>query len=136
MQNPGTTTFSTAQRLPKPGKSGVPGPGHYRTGGGLGEQKESKRSTSPRPVFGTCTRDGRAKVYMDAELMRAYYGGLLGEGEIWVVGSWGLGVWVWGWGLGRQSDSFAAHHAARACARTACSSQLSAARHPACCRRR
>lgn len=30
MANPGTMTFGTAQRLPKPGKSGVPGPGHYK----------------------------------------------------------------------------------------------------------
>jgi hypothetical protein len=26
---PGTMTFGTAQRLPKPGKSGVPGPGAH-----------------------------------------------------------------------------------------------------------
>ncbi|KAI8474658.1 MAG: flagellar associated protein [Monoraphidium minutum] len=66
MANPGTMTFGTAQRLPKPGKSGVPVD--------LGEQKESKRSTCPRAVFGTCTRDGMAKVYLDADLMKTYYG--------------------------------------------------------------
>lgn len=31
--------------------------GHYRVPPALGEQKESKRSTSPRAVFGTSTRD-------------------------------------------------------------------------------
>ncbi|GBF90044.1 flagellar associated protein [Raphidocelis subcapitata] len=66
MQSPGTMSFGTAQRLPKPGKSGVPI--------GLGEQKESIRSTEPRAVFGTCTRDGQAKTYMDPELMKTYYG--------------------------------------------------------------
>ncbi len=29
--NPGSMTFGTAQRLPKPGKDGVPGPGQYQT---------------------------------------------------------------------------------------------------------
>uniref|UniRef100_A0A383WC15 Flagellar associated protein n=1 Tax=Tetradesmus obliquus TaxID=3088 RepID=A0A383WC15_TETOB len=71
---PGTMTFGTAQRLPKPGKSGVPGPGHYKTSPALGEQKESKRSTSPRAVFGTATRAGQEKVYLDGELMKTYYG--------------------------------------------------------------
>lgn len=55
--NPGSMTFGTAQRLPKPGKDGVPGPGHYRVPPALGEQKESKRATLPRAVFGTSTRD-------------------------------------------------------------------------------
>ncbi len=74
MANPGTMTFGTSTRLPKPGKSGIPGPGHYKVPHGLGEQKESKRGTQPRAVFGTCTRDGMAKVYCDAELMKAFYG--------------------------------------------------------------
>jgi len=72
--NSGTFTFGTSARLPKPGKSGVPGPGHYKSQAALGEQKESKRSTSPRAVIGTSTRDGQAKVYLDSELMKTYYG--------------------------------------------------------------
>jgi hypothetical protein len=36
--------------------------GHYKTSPALGEQKESKRSTSPRAVFGTATRAGQEKV--------------------------------------------------------------------------
>jgi hypothetical protein len=36
---------------------GVCPAGHYRVPPALGEQKESKRSTSPRAVFGTSTRD-------------------------------------------------------------------------------
>eukprot|EP00877_Chromochloris_zofingiensis_P009552 jgi/Chrzof1/4850/Cz15g01160.t1 len=74
IKSAGTMSFGTSQRLPKPGKSGVPGPGHYTSSPALGEQKESKRSTSPRAVFGTSTRDGQAKVYLDMELMKTYYG--------------------------------------------------------------
>lgn len=36
--------------------------GHYKVSTGLGEQKASQRSTSPRAVFGTSTRDAQAKV--------------------------------------------------------------------------
>jgi hypothetical protein len=36
--------------------------GHYKSQAALGEQRESKRSTSPRAVIGTSTRDGQAKV--------------------------------------------------------------------------
>jgi hypothetical protein len=36
--------------------------GHYKTSPALGEQKESKRSTSSRAVFGTATRAGQEKV--------------------------------------------------------------------------
>eukprot|EP00879_Flechtneria_rotunda_P016706 GHRR01017482.1.p1 GENE.GHRR01017482.1~~GHRR01017482.1.p1 ORF type:complete len:306 (+),score=70.82 GHRR01017482.1:1571-2488(+) len=74
VHNQGTMTFGTAQRLPKPGKSGVPGPGHYKVAPALGDQKESKRVSSSRAVFGTSTRDGQAKVYLDPELMKTYYG--------------------------------------------------------------
>jgi hypothetical protein len=103
---PGTTCFGTSQRLPRHGRSGVPGPGSYkvRRGGGdghvllsvyqssirmwvaalylnrpliirshqharnprrrrrrsqlllgLGEQTESRRCTSAKATFGTCT---------------------------------------------------------------------------------
>ena len=62
MHNPGQMTFGTAQRLPKPGKAGAPGPGAYRAPAGLGAQPESRRATCPRAVFGTCTRDAAAKV--------------------------------------------------------------------------
>ncbi|GBF88746.1 hypothetical protein Rsub_01647 [Raphidocelis subcapitata] len=72
--NAGAAPFGTAQRLPRHGGRGAPGPGHYRSPGGLGAQAESARPTSPRAVFGTCTREGLAKVYLDAALMRAYYG--------------------------------------------------------------
>jgi len=75
--NPGTMAFGTAQRLPRYGKSGVPGPGAYKLPVGLGQQKESKRSSSPRAVFGMCTRGMAEKVYLDMELMK--------------VGGWGFG---------------------------------------------
>ena len=35
---------------------------------GLGDQRESQRSTGPRAVFGTCTRDGWSKVMSRAPL--------------------------------------------------------------------
>jgi len=42
--------------------TGLDPAGQYKTQAALGEQKESKRSSSPRPVFGTSTREGQAKV--------------------------------------------------------------------------
>ena len=36
--------------------------GSYQAEGGIGPQKESKRSTSPRIAFGTATRDQQSKV--------------------------------------------------------------------------
>lgn len=65
---------------------------HEQVPVGLGVQKESKRNTSPRAVFGTCTRDGMAKVYLDADLMKTYYGG---------GGVWGRGEGVRGEGARR-----------------------------------
>lgn len=66
--------FGTSGRSARNGKAHVPGPGSYTHEGGLGEMKESKRSTSPRAVFGTATRDQQSKVWLDEELMKTYGG--------------------------------------------------------------
>ncbi|KAI8467382.1 MAG: flagellar associated protein [Monoraphidium minutum] len=42
---------------------------------GLGrQQQDSRRCSSPRAVFGTCSRDAAAKVFQDRALMRAFQG--------------------------------------------------------------
>lgn len=69
-----TFSFGSSTRLPKQGKSWVPGPGAYQDKSGIGQQTESKRSTSPRAVFGSSTRDIQEKVYLDDDLMKTYYG--------------------------------------------------------------
>lgn len=66
--------FGSSSRSIKYGKNGVPGPGTYNKGGGIGVMQESQRSTSPRPVFGHSTRDGEAKVWLDDELMKTTMG--------------------------------------------------------------
>jgi len=70
--NPGTMSFGTSARLPKYGNNKAPGPGAYTMKSTLGEQ--TVRPTSPKPVFGTSTRDQQDKVYLTHEAMKSYYG--------------------------------------------------------------
>eukprot|EP00201_Polytomella_parva_P004331 CAMPEP_0175073746 /NCGR_PEP_ID=MMETSP0052_2-20121109/20789_1 /TAXON_ID=51329 ORGANISM="Polytomella parva, Strain SAG 63-3" /NCGR_SAMPLE_ID=MMETSP0052_2 /ASSEMBLY_ACC=CAM_ASM_000194 /LENGTH=217 /DNA_ID=CAMNT_0016341701 /DNA_START=293 /DNA_END=946 /DNA_ORIENTATION=- len=65
--------FGTSTRNEKIGKN-VPGPGAYPHEGGIGIMKESKRSTSPRAIFGTASRDQQNKVWLDDELMKTFGG--------------------------------------------------------------
>lgn len=67
------TGFGTSTRSIKYGNK-VPGPGTYAHEGGIGKMTESKRPTDARPVFGTSTRDGQAKVWLDEELMKVEAG--------------------------------------------------------------
>lgn len=69
-----TLSFGTSARSIKYGNDKQPGPGAYNQEGGLGRMVDSKRPTSPRSVFGTSTRDDAAKVHLDDELMKTYYG--------------------------------------------------------------
>eukprot|EP01025_Chloroclados_australasicus_P009951 TRINITY_DN13865_c0_g1_i5.p1 TRINITY_DN13865_c0_g1~~TRINITY_DN13865_c0_g1_i5.p1 ORF type:complete len:311 (-),score=3.85 TRINITY_DN13865_c0_g1_i5:363-1295(-) len=66
--------FGTQARLSKQGRYSSPGPGAYRHEGSIGVQKASKRPSSSRATFGTETRDGRNKQFMDEELEKTVTG--------------------------------------------------------------
>lgn len=66
--------FGTSARTMRDRRGNLPGPGAYTHEGGIGTMIDSKRATSPRPVFGSASRDQQSKVWLDDEMMKTYGG--------------------------------------------------------------
>lgn len=72
--NGGNLVFGSSARSEKYGNANMPGPGTYTHKGAFFQQTLSDRPTSPKPVFGTSSREQQEKVYLTHEAMKTYYG--------------------------------------------------------------